>query len=140
MKIHRPENWRVTLPEQQGQFVTIAPPPGITNSGVGYGVLLNGAAAPRGQRMSVDEMTSHLIQQIQQSNELEQLSKPQPITAGGIESRSTYLQSPSPFPDANGQPQKERDWLVTVPRSDGSVIFMIFCRTTIGLRSLPANV
>jgi len=22
--------------------------------------------------------------------------------------------------------QKERDWLVTVPRSDGSVIFMVF--------------
>lgn len=126
MKIQRPENWRLTLPEQQGQFVTIAPPPGITNSGVGYGVLLNGAPAPSGQRLSIDEMTSQLIQKIQESNELEQLSKPQPVTVGGIESRSTFLQSPSPFPDAKGQPQKERDWLVTVPQSDGSLIFMIF--------------
>jgi hypothetical protein len=47
MKIHRPDNWKVTLPEQQGQFVTIAPHAAITNSGVGYGVLLNGVAGPK---------------------------------------------------------------------------------------------
>jgi Zn-dependent protease with chaperone function len=126
MKIHHPENWPVDLPEQQGQFVTIAPKAGITNSGVGYGVLLNGAAAPRGQRVSVDDMTIALIKQIQQNNELEQLENPQPISVGGIEGRSTFLRSPSPFPDANGQPQPERDWLVTVPQRDGSMIFMIF--------------
>ena len=125
MKIDHPGNWQVTLPEQQGQFVTIAPQPAITNRGLGYGVLLNGAAAPGG-RMSIDQITSHLIQKIQERNELEQVSQPEPINVNGIDGRSTYLQSPSPFPDANGQPQKERDWLVTVPRSDGSVIFMIF--------------
>lgn len=126
MKIHRPDNWKVTLPEQQGQFVTIAPHAGITNTGVGYGVLLNGVAGPKGQRLSIDDMTVQLIQHIQQSNELEQLGKPQPITVGGIEGRSTFLRSPSPLPDANGQAQQERDWLVTVPQHDGSVIFMIF--------------
>jgi len=126
MKIHRPDNWKVELPEQQGQFVTIAPHAGITNTGVGYGVLLNGVAGPKGQRLSIDDMTVQLIQHIQQSNELEQLGKPQPIPVGGIEGRSTFLRSASPFPDANGQPQPERDWLVTVPQQDGSLIFMIF--------------
>jgi len=29
-------------------------------------------------------------------------------------------------PDAKGQVQPERDWLVTVPQSDGSMIVMIF--------------
>jgi beta-barrel assembly-enhancing protease len=126
MQIHRPENWALVLPEQQGQFVTIAPQKGVTPTGVGYGVLLNGAAGPAGQKVSIDDMTTALIQQIQQNNELQQMGKPQPITVGGVDSRSTMLQSPSPFPDANGQPQKERDWLVTVPRNDGSMIFMIF--------------
>ena len=126
MKIHRPDNWKVTLPEQQGQFVTIAPHAGITNTGVGYGVLLNGVAGPKGQRLSIDDMTVQLIQHIQQGNELEQLGKPQPITVGGIEGRSTFLRSPSPLSDANAQAQQERDWLVTVPRHDGSLIFMIF--------------
>ena len=126
MTINRPENWQVTLPEKQGQFVTIAPQAGVTNTGVGYGVLLNGAPATRGQRMSIDEMTIQLIQRIQQNNQLERQSNPQPITVGGIEGRSTFLRSASPFPDASGQARPERDWLVTVPLQDGSLIFMIF--------------
>ena len=126
MKIQRPENWPVNLPAQRGQFVTIAPQAGITNSGAGYGVLLNGASAPQGQRMSIDDMTSQLIQQIQQSNELQQLGQSKPITVGGMEGRSTLLRSSSPFPDANGEAQPERDWLVTVQLQDGSVIYMIF--------------
>jgi hypothetical protein len=36
------------------------------------------------------------------------------------------LQSSSPFPGAKGDPQPERDWLVTFPRRDGSYIFLIF--------------
>ena len=126
LKISHPENWPVTLPDQQGQFVTIAHQTGVTNRGVGYGVLLNGAPAPQGQQMSIDDMTVQLIKKIQESNELEQLGASQPLTVGGVEGRSTFLRSPSPFPDANGQTQAERDWLVTVPMRDGSLIFMIF--------------
>jgi beta-barrel assembly-enhancing protease len=125
IKISHPENWPVTLPEQKGQFVTIAPTEGVTSTGVGYGVLLNGTGAP-GQRMNIDEMTMALIQTIQQSNELEPLGKPEAINVGTKECRSTFLRSPSPFPDANGQTQLERDWLVTVQQSDGSMIYMIF--------------
>jgi len=126
VKIQHPENWAVTLPEQKGQFVTIAPAEGLAGGGVGYGVLLNGAAGPRGQQVSIDDMTMALIKQIQESNELELVSKPEPLTVGGRQGRGTFLRSPSPFPDAQGQPQVERDWLVTVPQSDGSMIFMIF--------------
>jgi beta-barrel assembly-enhancing protease len=125
MKIRHPDNWQVTPPKQQGQFVTIAPQAGTTSSGMGYGVLLNAVPGPKGQQMNVDDMTALLIQQIQQSNELQQLGKPQPVTVGGIEGRSTPLRSPSPIPGANGQTQPERDWLVTVPLRDG-LIFMIF--------------
>ena len=59
MKIHRPDNWNITLPEQQGQFVTIAPHAAMTNSGLSYGVLLNGVAGPKGQQVSIDNMTVH---------------------------------------------------------------------------------
>ena len=125
LKITHPENWPVALPEQRGQFVTIAPKEGISNSGVGYGVLLNGVGAPS-QRMSIDDMTAAIIQQIGQSNEMEQVGKSEPIDVGGKEGRSTVLRSPSPFPNANGELQAERDWLVTVAQGDGSLIFMIF--------------
>jgi Zn-dependent protease with chaperone function len=128
MKIRRPDNWPVTLPEQQGQFVTIAPKAGITSAGVGYGVLLNGTPAPA-QRMSIDEMNDQMIKVLQQNNQLQQLDKPAAVMIGGIEGRSTLFDSASPIPDASGQPQKERDWLVTVPVKDGSMIFMIFVAT-----------
>ena len=126
VKIEHPENWQVVLPKQQGQFVTIAPLAGITGDGVGYGVVLNGVAAPKGQRMSIDEVTRRLIQEMQQNNGMQPMGDAQPITVGGIQGRSVTLQSTSPFPGANGQPQKERDWMVTVPQRDGSFIFMIF--------------
>jgi hypothetical protein len=126
MRIGRPANWTLTLPEQQGQYVTIAPPAGVTARGVGYGVLLNSARGPAGQRLNIDDMTTALIRQMQQNNELKQLGTPQPIIVGGVDSRSTFLQSPSPFPNADGQSQIERDWLVTVPRGDGSLIYMVF--------------
>jgi hypothetical protein len=122
--MNRPDNWQLTLPEQQGQFVTIAPQKAITNHGLGYGVLLNGGMG--GGRMDIDQVTSQLIQKIQEKNEMQQLGKQEPITIEGLVGRSTFLQSPSPFPDASGKPQKERDWLVTVLRNDGTVIFMIF--------------
>jgi len=125
MKIRHPDNWQVTMPQEQGQFVTIAPKAGTTAQGVGYGVLINGVPGPKGQQLTIDEMTGLLIQQIQQTNELEQLNKPQAATVGGIEGRSTFLRSASPFPGANGQTQPERDWLVTAPLRNG-LIFMIF--------------
>jgi Zn-dependent protease with chaperone function len=126
LKIDHPENWPVTLPQQKGQLVTIAPQEGITKSGVGYGVLLGGASGTKGQRASIDDMTAALVKQMQQSSDLEPQEGSKPITVGGSEGRSTILHSSSPFPDAAGKAQPERDWLVTVPRQDGSMIFMIF--------------
>jgi beta-barrel assembly-enhancing protease len=126
VRIQRPENWQVTLPEQRGQFATIAPRAGVTGDGVGYGVLFNGVAPPSGGRMSIDEVTSQLVQHLRQNNGPKPLGNAQPITVGGIQGRSVMLQSSSPLPGANGQPQKERDWLVTIPQRNGTVIFMIF--------------
>jgi len=127
VKISHPDNWQVTVPHKQGNFVTIAPPAGVTDKGVGYGVLLSGIAPRQGQSVNIDEVTSALIKDMQQNNNgLQQVGGSRPITAGGAEGRSVVLQSRSPFPAANGQPQAERDLLVTVPGRDGSVIFMIF--------------
>jgi Zn-dependent protease with chaperone function len=126
LTIQHPENWEITMPHKQGEFVTIAPPAGITNRGVGYGVLLNGLQAPRGQRLSIDALTARLVQDMQKNDGLEPQGDPQPISVAGTQGRSVMLHSASPIPGANGQTQPEQDWLVTVPRSDGSAIFMVF--------------
>jgi Zn-dependent protease with chaperone function len=126
LAIQHPENWEVTMPHKQGEFVTIAPQAGITNGGVGYGMLLNGLQLPRGQRISIDDLTAQLVQDLQKNNGLEPLGNPQPISVAGMQGRSVMFRSTSPIPGANGQAQQERDWLVAVPRSDGSAIFMVF--------------
>lgn len=126
VNLHRPQNWPVTPPKSQGQFVTIAPQAGVNEKGIGYGVLLNGISASQVQNLSIDQVTDQLIKQMQGSNQFQPLGKTTLVTVGGQQGRSAMFQSESPFPASNGQPQKERDWLVTVPQRNGSVIFMVF--------------
>lgn len=126
IKIEHPENWQVMMPKQRGQSVTIAPQAGITENGVGYGVVLNGVAPSDGERVSIDDITHRIIQNLEQNETLQQVGDIRPIAVSGVEGRSVNLQSVSPFPSEKGQAQKERDWLVTVPQRDGSVIFMVF--------------
>lgn len=125
IKISRPENWDVTMPKQQGDFLTIAPPAGVTENGVGYGLLIN-AAGTSGQRISIDDATAQIIQHLQKTQGLQPLGQHQAISVDGIQGRSVVLQSQSPFAGANGQPQQERDWLITLPESQGSILMFVF--------------
>jgi predicted Zn-dependent protease len=123
MKMERPDNWSVTMPQHQGNYVTIAPQAGITPNGVGYGVLIN--AARTAQRMSIDDVTTQIVQDLQRSNGIKPVGSAQAISLNGIQGRSVMMQSVSPFPSANGQ-QLERDWLVALPQSNDAVIFFVF--------------
>jgi hypothetical protein len=125
MSIARPENWPVTPPQHQADYLTIAPQAGVTPNGVGYGVLLN-AAKTNGQRISMDDITAELVQQLQRTHGVKPVSNVEPIGVNGVQGRSVMMQSASPFPSANGQQQIERDWLVAIPQSNDVVIFFIF--------------
>ena len=125
VKFQRPDNWDVMMPKQKGQSVTIAPKAGVAGNDIGYGVMLNGVASSNGQSTNIDDMTRRLMQQMEQDNALQPAGDPQPITVAGVQGRSVAMHSVSPF-SVNGKPDKEKDWLVTIPQSDGSVIFMVF--------------
>ena len=125
MKISRPENWSVTMPQQQGEFVTIAPQAGVTPNGVGYGVLIN-AAKTGGQPASLDDLTTELVQQLEKSSGVKPVGNAQSISVNGIQGRSVLMQSVSPFPSAGNGQQLERDWLVTLPQSTDTLIFFVF--------------
>jgi beta-barrel assembly-enhancing protease len=125
MKISRPENWSVTMPQQQGDFVTIAPQAGVTPNGVGYGVLIN-AAKTGGQPASLDDLTTELVQQLEKSSGVKPVGNAQSISVNGVQGRSVLMQSVSPFPSASNAQQLERDWLVTLPQSTDTLIFFVF--------------
>jgi beta-barrel assembly-enhancing protease len=126
MKIARPENWDIFPPKQQGQSLTIAPREGITSTGVGYGVVINGVA-PHNKQATIDQVTEAIVRAIEgTSGETRAVGNPTDIRVAGTRGRTVHLQSTSDFPGANGEEQKERDQLVTIPRPDGTVIYLVF--------------
>ena len=126
LKMVRPENWEVITPQQKGQSLTIAPRAGVVSNGVGYGVVINGVST-KDQQMTIDQATDEIVRSLQSgSSDLQTMGKTADVTVAGVRGRTVNMQSTSPFPDAKGQLQKERDRLVTIPRQDGSVIFMVF--------------
>jgi len=126
MRIIRPENWDVIAPQQQGQALMIAPRAGIVTNGFGYGVAINGVTGFR-RNATIDQMTAEIVSSLQGGgSDMITIGNPVPISVAGIRGRSIIMQSTSPFVDAKGQLQKERDWLVTIPRQDGSVFYLVF--------------
>ena len=79
-----------------------------------------------GQHLSIDQITSDLVRSFESAANMQTIVSPQNISVGGAQGRSVMMQTTSPFPDAQGQPQKERDWLVTVPQRDGSAVYLVF--------------
>ena len=125
VKIARPDNWEVIPPQQKGQGVTIAPREGVASSGVGYGVMINGVSV-KNQQATIDQVTDALVKAIEGSGgETRAVGNATDIQIGGVRGRTVHLESTSPFPNASGQPQKERDQLVTIPRPDGSVLYLV---------------
>jgi Zn-dependent protease with chaperone function len=126
LKIVRPENWDVIPPQQQGQSLAIAPRAGVVSNGLGYGVVINGVSA-KDQSMTIDQITDEIVRSFQGSgSDMQTIGKATQVKVAGAQGRSVMMRSTSPFPDAKGQTQKERDRLVTFPRADGSVIFLVF--------------
>jgi hypothetical protein len=118
--ISYPENWKTA--GDQGT-VLIAPPSGAAQSGISYGVMIGSA---QGGSLSLDQGTQQLIQTMQQENPGMQVSGDlKPVEINGVQGRSAILTGTSPL-QQNGKPLPERDWLVTMPRPDGSLMYLVF--------------
>ncbi|MFB3916464.1 MAG: M48 family metalloprotease [Terriglobales bacterium] len=117
-----PDNWQVYGDPNSG--VTIAPQGGIAQNNVAYGVIVNGFQPQNAA--SLDDATHQLIASLEQSNpDLRVLGKARVINVNGRRGRSVDMVGTSPV-QQNGRPEQERDWLVTVPRPDGSMLYVVF--------------
>ncbi len=117
--ISYPANWK-TGGDQNS--VTIAPPAGVAQGSIAYGVMISGANA----QGSLDQQTQSLVQSLEQSNPgLRASGNMEDIAVNGSRGKSVYLVGNSPV-QKNGAAAPERDWLVTLPRADGGLLYLVF--------------
>jgi Zn-dependent protease with chaperone function len=120
--IDYPSNWQPTQDQQSGG-VTIAPPAGVTQGAIAYGVVI-GAAQP--QASSLDDAVNQLVQGMTQQNQgLRQTGSLQSIRVNGLAGRAVDLSGPSPITDGSRQLQ-EHDWLVALPYGQGGLVYLVF--------------
>jgi hypothetical protein len=120
--ISYPDNWRLYR-DQDGNGVTIAPPAGVTQGAVAYGVVINSANP---DSSSLDQAVQDVISSLEQSNAgLRPSGRPQPVRVNGVEGRSVDLRGESPI-EEDGRPAPEHDWLIVLPRPQGGMLYAVF--------------
>lgn len=123
-QISYPENWQVF--GDQSSNVTIAPRSGVSQNAVAYGVMI-ADYQPEQPGTSLDTATHELLASLRQSNpELKQIGHAETIRVNGVAGRSVDLVGSSPIKDGQGKAVEERDWVVTMPRRDGTVLYLVF--------------
>ena len=119
--IYYPDNWKVAGDQN---MTIIGPPSGATQSGIAYGVIVGNQASSGGG--SLDDETQKLAQGLAQENPGMKISgEMKSMDVNGTQGRSLELSGKSPLTQ-NGQPLPERDWLVTLPRPQGGLFYVVF--------------
>jgi len=119
-----PDNWQVT---QSDGGLTIAPAAGISQSAVSYGVMLGGYQPRNSSGDALGSGTQELVSVLTQNNPGLQATGPgDDIRVNGVAGKSVEMSGASPLAGPDGKPLRERDWLVTLVRSDGTLLFLIF--------------
>jgi hypothetical protein len=129
MRIDHPENWKEMRGQQSGS-VAIAPKTGVAGGAVAYGVVIE-AVQVHDAKISAQELTARVAQSLKANDtNMKQSGEIQQIAVDGVPAGSVELETISPMAGADGKSQRERDWLVAVPRDQGQGIFFVFVAPT----------
>jgi hypothetical protein len=123
LAVSYPDNWKISAADN-GQGLTIAPPAGMSQGAVAYGVVINALSDPNAS--SLDGAANNLVAALQQSNPgLRASGSLARLKVNGIEGRSIELLGNSPIAQS-GKPVRERDWLIALPRPSGGLLYLVF--------------
>ena len=115
-----PANWKTE--DEGGTSFRIAPEAGASQEMITYGVVISTAPVSG----SLAEATHALVETLQKSNPgMRAVDAPRKIKVGALHGRAVNLTANSPV-QSNGQPLPEHDWLVTLPRADGDMLYLVF--------------
>jgi beta-barrel assembly-enhancing protease len=119
--ISYPDNWKVAGDQNT---TIIAPPSEQELTGISYGVIVGTSA--NSNASSLDDATQQLAQGMLKDNPGMKISgQMKKLDVNGMQGRSLELTGKSPLL-LNGEPLPERDWLVTLPRSQGGLLYLVF--------------
>jgi len=122
--ISYPDNWQVY--GDKSSAVTIAPQNGVSENAIAYGVMIS-VYQPEAANTPLDRATHEFVNSLHQSNpDLKQIGNDENMKVNGVAAKSVELIGTSPVHDSQGQVVRERDWLVTVQKRDGSLLYMVF--------------
>jgi hypothetical protein len=121
-QIQHPSNWQVF--GDQSSNLTIAPPSGVSRGSVALGVIISGYQ-PEGSA-SLDDATHQLMSSLRQSNpDLRVIGHDEDIRVNGVAGKSVDFIGTSPL-QQGGRAVRERDWLVSLQRQDGTLLYLVF--------------
>jgi Zn-dependent protease with chaperone function len=119
--ISYPDNWKTASDQNT---VMIVPEQGAGQNGISYGVMIGTNVSS--EASSLDEATQRLAQGLLRDNQGMRISgEMKQVTVNGMQGRSLELTGNSPLL-LNGQPLPERDVLVTLPRAQGGLLYLVF--------------
>ncbi|HLY62402.1 MAG TPA: M48 family metalloprotease [Terriglobia bacterium] len=121
-----PANWEVS--GDADSALTIAPRAGVAQNAIAYGAMVNWYQSEGGRGGgTLDDNTHQLIDSLRQANPgLKSIGQDEDIRVSNAPGKSIEMTGPSPIQDSSGHAMREHDWLVTVQRSDGSLLYMVF--------------
>ena len=126
--ISYPADWKPYGDAQSA--VTIAPANGVQSDANGQSAVATGVIIDRfepEQASNFDQGMHELIASLRQSNsDLREIGNDEAIRVNGVAGRSADLIGASPVRDSSGRSQRERDWLVSIQRQDGTLLYLVF--------------
>jgi len=82
---------------------------------------------PEDSSATLDAATHQLLASLRQSNpDLKQIGNDENVRVNGVAGKSVDLIGNSPIKDAQGKAMAERDWVVTLRRRDGTMLYLVF--------------
>jgi hypothetical protein len=116
-----PANWQAGAGQNSA---TIAPAAGVGQNAIAYGAIVS--SAQNVDASSLNAATDSLIQNLQQTNPgLRVYESPRKISVAGTDGLATMLAGNSPMKEGD-QPVPERDWLITVSKPQGGMLYVVF--------------
>jgi len=121
--IDAPSSWHMT--KQPDGSIALAPRHGTGSFGLSYGVLIGSSPDKSNTPGAFNTTTERLIRQLAKTHELTPDGPMSNLQIAGRPVLARELTGTSPISDA-GIPLRERDWLVTLARTDGTTAWLIF--------------